>query len=158
MKTYLEPEEIDELEESATNLRDRLLIRILFRLAGRISAIIGITTDDIDFKRETITIKLLKKRTILSCPNCNTRLSKSHKYCPGCSRKINQATREKMEQTRRCILPIDPKTLKMLKEFIDRGGPVNRNIPLGGRIWIPNKTELHPFAARNQGIIIKPLI
>ena len=127
MKTYLEPEEIDKLEESATNFRDKLLIRTLFRLAGRISAIIAIAVNDIDFKKETITIKLLKERTSLSCPNCKTRLSKSHKYCPGCSRKINQATKEIMEQTRRRILPIDPGTLEMLKEFIDRGGPVNRN-------------------------------
>ena len=127
MKAYLEPEEIDRLEESATNLRDKLLIRSLFRLAGRISAIIAITTNDIDFKQETITIKLLKKRNKLSCPHCKSGLSKSHKYCPGCSRKISQATKEKLEQTKRCILPIDPKTLKMLREYIDRGGPVNRN-------------------------------
>ena len=127
MKTYLEPEEIDKLEESATNFRDKLLIRTLFRLAGRISAIIAITTNDIDFKQETITIKLLKKRTRLSCPHCQTRLSKHHIFCPGCSRRISQATREKLEQTRRRILPIDPKTLNMLRDYIDRRGPVSRN-------------------------------
>jgi integrase/recombinase XerD len=82
---------------------------------------------DIDFKQGTVIIKQLKKRTMLFCPHCNTRLSKSHKYCPGCSRKISQATKEKMEQTRRRILPVDPGTLEMLKEFINRGGPVNRN-------------------------------
>ncbi len=127
MKTYPEPEDVKSLEEVANNLRDKLLIRVTYYLAGRISEIIPMAVDDIDFKQGTIIIKQLKKRTMLSCPHCNTRLSKSHKYCPGCSRKISQATKEKMEQTRRRILPIDPGTLEMLKEFIDRGGPVNRN-------------------------------
>lgn len=35
-KAYLEPDEVASLEKMATNLRDRLLIRLLFHL-GRIS-------------------------------------------------------------------------------------------------------------------------
>ena len=31
-RAYLEPDEMARLEESATNLRDRLLIRLLFHL------------------------------------------------------------------------------------------------------------------------------
>ncbi len=127
MKVYLEPEEISKLEEAADNLRDRLLVRLLYFLASRMTSILAIATDDVDFKAGTIIIKHLKERVKLSCPHCRTRLSKSNRYCPGCSQKINQATREKLEETRRHILPIDTKTLKMLKEYIDRGGAVNRN-------------------------------
>ncbi len=127
MKAYLEPEEVELIEKAATNLRDLLLIRLLFRLACRISEALALKVDDIDFMQRIIVIKHLKERVKLSCSHCGTRLSKTNKYCPGCSRKISQATREKLEQTRRRILPIDPSTLKMLKEYIDRGGTVNRN-------------------------------
>lgn len=127
MKTYLEPEDINKLEEAADCLRDKLLIRLLYYSACRISEALGISVDDIDIRQGIITIKHLKERIKLSCSHCGIRLSKSNRYCPRCSRKINKATKEKMEQTRRRILPIEPKTLEMLKEFIDRGGPVNRN-------------------------------
>lgn len=127
MKTYLSPEDIDKLIEAATCLRDKLLVRVLAYTACRISEALAIAVEDIDLNQGTLTINHLKNRIKLSCPHCNTRLSKAHRYCPGCSKKISQATREKLEQTSRRILPIDPKTLKMLKEYIDRGGPVNRN-------------------------------
>lgn len=56
MKTYLDPNEIEQLENAATNLRDKLLIRILFHLGCRISEALAIEVKDIDFKRGTINI------------------------------------------------------------------------------------------------------
>jgi integrase/recombinase XerD len=127
VKAYLEPGEITLLERAAIFLRDRLLVRLLFRLGCRVSEALLLTVKDIDFKQETIMVQHLKERIRLSCPNCKARLSRHHVFCPGCSQKIGQAIREKLEQHRRRILPIDPKTLEMLREYIDRGGPVNRN-------------------------------
>ena len=127
MKSYIEPEEVELLEKAATNLRDLLLVRLLFRLGCRISEALALEVEDIDFGQGIIVINHLKERIKLSCPNCNTRLSKQHVYCPGCSRRINQAIKEKLEQHRKRVLPIDPETLKILKEFIDRGGMVSRN-------------------------------
>jgi integrase/recombinase XerD len=49
MKTYLEPEEITLMEEATTNLRDRLLIRLLFRLGCRVSEALAVAVEDIDF-------------------------------------------------------------------------------------------------------------
>jgi len=40
-KAYLTPEEVKELEEAAEYLRDKLLIRLLFRLGCRISEALG---------------------------------------------------------------------------------------------------------------------
>jgi integrase/recombinase XerD len=49
MKTYIEPEEISCMEQAATNLRDKILIHLLFRLGCRISEALSIKVDDIDF-------------------------------------------------------------------------------------------------------------
>jgi integrase/recombinase XerD len=43
MKSYLEPEEIVLMEQAATNLRDRLLIHLLFHLGCRVSEALALT-------------------------------------------------------------------------------------------------------------------
>ena len=43
---------------------------------------------------------------------------------------MSKAVKEKLEQRRKRILPVDPDTIVLLKEYIDRCGPVNR----GGKL------------------------
>lgn len=123
-KAYLEPEEIARMEKSATNLRDRLLIRLLFRLGCRVSEALGITVDDIDLVKETVTIQHLKTRMELSCPHCGARLGKSHSFCPRCGAKVERALADEKEHRRVRTLPTDDDTLRMLKDYISRGGPM----------------------------------
>ncbi|MFA5368055.1 MAG: site-specific integrase, partial [Dehalococcoidia bacterium] len=82
MRAYLEANEIDRMESAANNLRDKLLIRLLFHLGCRISEVLALTTNDIDLERGTVTILHLKCRIKVSCPQCNTRLGKAHTFCP----------------------------------------------------------------------------
>jgi integrase/recombinase XerD len=91
VKAYLEPNEIVKLENAATNLHDRLLVRLLFHLGCRISEALALTVDDIDFVHDTVTIQHLKIRLNLSCPNCGARLSRSHKFCPTCSKGVEES-------------------------------------------------------------------
>ena len=127
MKAYLDPEEVALMEQAATNLRDRLLIRLLFHLGCRVSEALGLTTEDIDFTRGTVTIKHLKSRLRLSCTGCGQRLGRSHTFCPRCGGKVEKA--QAKQQERRCqrVLPVDGETLSMLKVYIRRGGPVLRD-------------------------------
>jgi integrase/recombinase XerD len=68
IRTYLTLDQVEQLEEIATNLRDRLLIRLLFRLGCLVSEALAIGVDDIDFSNGTIMIKHLKRRIRYSCP------------------------------------------------------------------------------------------
>ena len=122
MKAYLELEEIEKLEQAAEYLRDRLLIRLLFHLGCRISEALGIKTSDIDFKQGLITIQHLKQRIKLSCPECNARLGKGHKFCPVCGHKVENAVTDEKEHRKFRTLPLDEETMKMLKEYLGRGG------------------------------------
>ena len=124
MKAYLEPVEVEKLEEAAEYLRDKLLIRLLSRLGCRVSEALGIAVDDIDFHQGTVTIEHLKTRVKLSCPQCGARLSKTARFCPGCGVGVEKAVSEEKEHRRRRTLPADVNTLDMLKEYIDHGGPV----------------------------------
>ena len=125
-KAYLELDEVARLEKSTTNLRDRLLIRLLFHLGCRVSEALGIKVEDIDMVNRTITIQHLKTRIQLCCSHCGARLGRSHTYCPKCGARVEKAIAEEREHRRVRTLPIDGETVRMLKDYISRGGPVSR--------------------------------
>jgi len=127
MKAYLEPNEIEQLENAATYMRDKLLVRLLFRLGCRISEALGIEVENVDFMQSTITIQHLKFRTNLSCPNCGARLGKSHTFCPKCGIKVEQVIAREGEHRRQRVLPIDKDSLGLLQEYVKHGGPVFKN-------------------------------
>ena len=104
MKTYLEPAEIELMELATICLRDRLLIRLLFRLGCRVSEALSIKLNNIDFEQATVTILHLKTRIRLLCPKCKARLAKRHQFCPECGEEVNEATKRQQEH-RLCYLP-----------------------------------------------------
>jgi integrase/recombinase XerD len=132
MKAYVEPEEIALMEKAATNLRDRLLIRLLFHLGCRVSEALALKVEDIDFANGTVTIVHLKVRLKVSCQNCGVRLGRSHAFCPKCGVKVEEVVAEEQEHRRMRTLPIDDGTVELLRDYIRRGGAV----PRGGKILI----------------------
>jgi len=141
VKAYVELEEITLMEEAATNLRDRLLIRLLFRLGCRISEALALEVKHVDLTQSTVTIEHLKVRLKLSCPKCGARLGKTHHFCPSCGDDVEKALARELQHRRVRTLPIDGETLEMLRDYIRRGGPVPREgkVPIFGinrhRAW-----------------------
>jgi len=127
MKTYLKQEEIEMMGKAATNFRDRLLIQMLFRLGCRVSEALGVTVEDIDLTKGTVTIQHLKAHLKLSCAGCGQRLGRYHVFCPSCGSKIEKAQTEQQEHHRQRVLPVDDDTLKTLRDYVHRGGPVDRD-------------------------------
>ena len=127
IKTYLEPVEVTRLSKAATNLRDLLLILLLFHLGCRISEALTLTVEDIDLIKGLVSIQHLKTRLKLSCPICDMQLGRRHSYCPKCGTKVEEAVSEAQEHRRIRTLPIDDDTRQMLQDFIRRGGPVTRD-------------------------------
>ena len=127
MKTYLELIEITAMEKVAGNLRDRLLIRLLFYLGCRISEALALTVTDIDFAAGTVSIRHLKSRLELSCPNCGARLGVTHVFCPKCGVKVEGRVAKEQQYRRQRVLPVDKDTMKTIKQYVDRGGSVLRD-------------------------------
>ncbi len=126
MKAYLEIEETEKLESVAQYLRDKLLIRFLTRLGCRISEALALKVEDIDFAKGTVTIQHLKLRIKVACPQCGAGLGKSHTFCPRCGVRVEKAVTREQEHRRMRTLPMDRDTLEMLKDYIKRGGSVNK--------------------------------
>ncbi|MBA7697434.1 Tyrosine recombinase XerC [subsurface metagenome] len=124
IKPYLKIYEVASLENEATNLRDKLLIRLLFHLGCRISEALSLTVESLDFVHGTVTIQHLKTRLNLSCPNCSARLGRTHSFCSKCGKEVSRAVAKEQEHRRMRTLPLDQDTLAMLKDYIERGGTV----------------------------------
>ncbi len=115
------------MEKVAGNLRDQLLIRLLFHLGCRISEALVLTVTGIDFTAGTVTIKHLKSRLELSCPNCGARLGVTHVFCPKCGVKVEDRVAKEQQYRRQRVLPVDKDTMKTIKQYVDHGGPVLRD-------------------------------
>jgi integrase/recombinase XerD len=126
MKAYVEPHEVILIENAATNLRDRLLVSLLFHLGCRVSEALSLKVDDIDFVQGTVRIEHLKACVNLACPACSARLGKNHSFCPKCGAKVAETIAKEQQHRRMRVLPLDKDTSDMLKDFIKRGGPVSR--------------------------------
>jgi len=127
MKAYLEPVDIEMMERVAGCLRDRLLIRILFRLGCRVSEALALKVSDIDFEQGNITILHLKTRIRLSCPKCKARLGRRHQFCPECGEEVNKARKRQQEHRRIRTLPVDRDTLEMLRDHIDSNQEISHD-------------------------------
>jgi len=129
----LEPEQVETLIAATTNPRDRAFIALLARTGIRISECIELKTSDIDSKRGTLTIVHLKERLKLKCPNCGEILGKRHLFCPGCGNKVDQAIREKVDQRRQRMIPVDRNTLRLIDEYLQW----RRKFPYQGSLVFP---------------------
>jgi integrase/recombinase XerD len=119
MKTYLNPKEVAIMEKCAISKRDRLLIRLLFRLGCRVSELLALKRGEVNYQDKTITIIQLKKRIKTSCPKCKSILAVKHRYCPECGMEILKAAKDKKNNKRIRILPIDRKTLSLLEAYLN---------------------------------------
>lgn len=126
IKTYLEPVEVSKMETASNNLRDRLLIRLLFHLGCRVSEALALSPDDINFSLGTVTILHLKRRIKITCPNCSKALSASSVFCPKCGVKVATVILKEQDYRRQRVIPLDRETMNLVKEYIRRGGVVRR--------------------------------
>ena len=118
LKGHVDPEQVDRLIAAATNPRDKAFIGLLARTGIRISEAIELKTSDIDFQRGILTIVHLKEKSRLKCPHCGGSLGKRHVFCPSCGNKVDKAIREKIEQRRQRMIPVDHNTLRRIDEYL----------------------------------------
>lgn len=131
-KTYIEPEDVDKLEEAAGNLRDQLLIRLIFWLGCRVSEALGIRVpEDIDFENSIITIQHLKVRVRRTCPFCGNRLAKTALYCSKCSSKVIVVRETAQERPMMRQIPVDRDTMELVQYYIEQDGTTGRLFKIG---------------------------
>ena len=138
MKTFVEVSEVDLLEANAVTfdrraqawvpcLRNRLLIRLIFRTGCRVGEVLPLGVEDVDLDLAMAKVVKEKDRLQLFCSVCGQRLARAHRFCPGCAREVSAPEKRLQESRRQRIIPLDQETVVMLRDFIERGGPVMKN-------------------------------
>lgn len=90
LKGYLGPDQVQKLMDSASNIRDELLVRIPWRTGIRVSELIAIRIQDIDFDNRAVFIKVQKVRR-----------------------------KDGVVQERKRVVPIDRGTLNMIEDYLE---------------------------------------
>lgn len=121
-KEYLEPADSSLIEDAAQCLRDKVLIRLLRRLGCRVGEVLGLEERHIDFAKRQVKIEHEKLHINLSCPACDTRLSKKYVVCPTCGRGVEAAIAKESATRHLRKIPVDQDTLKLIREYIKAGG------------------------------------
>jgi integrase/recombinase XerD len=124
---------VERLMAAATNPRDRAFIALLARSGIRISEAIQLKVSDIDLEGGTLTIVHLKERSKLKCPHCGDSLGKRHLFCPGCGNRVDKSIREKVEQRRQRMIPVDRNTLRLMEDYLQW----RRQFPYRGPLVFP---------------------
>jgi len=120
LRTHLFEDEINSLIKAAPNLRDKIIIRFLFRTACRVSELCSIKLDDIDLAEGLVLIQHLKRVPRVICPACGGRTGSKSKFCPKCGGSLKTAQGMDVEQRRRRLIPIDHETCKLIEEYLSR--------------------------------------
>ncbi len=117
IKTYLTPKEIDSLIEVTDNLRDRLIIRFLFRAGCRVSELLSLRLDNIDWGSGMIMIRHLKSMPRKKCSSCGKSVGRRVQFCPYCGSPPGKV--EVKEEERFRLIALDQETLEMARRYVD---------------------------------------
>lgn len=126
-KEYLEASEASAIEDAATSLRDKLLIRLFRRLGCRVSEVLHLEEKHIDYTMRQVKIEHEKMRVAMFCPYCpqdgnKTRLGKKAIFCPVCGKEVRKAVEKATMERHLRKIPVDSDTLKLITLYIRKGG------------------------------------
>jgi len=120
LKTYLENGEIERLIEAAPTLRDKLIIRFLFRVGCRVSELVNIKASEVDFRRGLVLIHHLKSNPVKKeCPQCKKKIGVRQSFCPRCGADARQAPAPEGSERMR-LVRVDHRTLELTQEYLQK--------------------------------------
>jgi len=119
LKTVLTPEEIKAMISYAENLRDKMVISFLADTGCRVSELLQLNVDQIDFDQKLVLIPHLKVGLRKRCPGCSKSTGRSQNFCPRCGTDISGIVAEGIEERHR-LINVGEQTLNLCREYIDK--------------------------------------
>lgn len=119
IKTTLTSDEIMRMIDAAPTLRDKAIIAFLADTGCRVSELLGVKLEDIDFERGIVLIPHLKVGLRKKCPQCGKTAGRRQNFCPKCGSDISKVETEGAEERKR-LISIGENTLRLCQEYIER--------------------------------------
>jgi integrase/recombinase XerD len=172
IKTTLTSDEITQMIALAPTLRDKVIISFMADTGCRVSEMLSVKLDDIDFGKGIVLIPHLKVGLRKKCPKCGKSTGRRQKFCPQCGIDISNIEAEGTEERTR-LINIGEDTLKLCQEYLaqrenksDHLVPLTRqmvyyilrqaaeNIGLKGKVILNPETGkkhyVHPHSMRDS--------
>jgi len=119
LKTFLTSDEVREMVEAAPTLRDKVIVSFLADTGCRVSELLRLKTQHIDFDRRLVLIPHLKAGLKKKCPGCGRAVGRRHNFCPKCGKNISNVEAEGSEERTR-LVNVGDETLNLCREYIEK--------------------------------------
>ena len=118
IKTHFEASEIRAMVDNAPYLRDKVLLSFYGDTGARLSELLRVKVEHIDFERGIVLIPHLKhgskKR---KCPNCDRSSGYKRPFCANCGSTLPAMPPDMEEKTR--LINIGDNTLALIKKYLE---------------------------------------
>lgn len=124
IKTTLTPEEIRQMIDNATYLRDKVILSFYADTGARCSELLRIKPEHIDFDACVVMIPHLKRGIRKFCPKCGHRAGRNTPFCSKCGTSLAKVEAEGIDERNR-LINISEGTRDLLKEYIAAAKPTD---------------------------------
>lgn len=118
MKTYLTPKEIRKMIDLAPILRDKVIISFLADTGARVSELLKVTPENIDFEKNLVLIPHLKQGLKKKCPQCHRQAGRRQAFCSHCGVDLSHVVAEGIEERSR-LISVGANTIKLFQQYIE---------------------------------------
>lgn len=119
LKTYLTSKEIRGMIDLAPTLRDKVVISLLANTGCRVSELLSIKVDHLDFENNLVLISHLKHGIKKRCPKCNKQSGRSTAFCSHCGADLSKTTAEGIDEKKR-LLNVGKDTMTLIADYIEK--------------------------------------
>ena len=154
-KTTLSPEEIQAMFSACRCQRDQVLLQFYADTGCRVTELLKIKVEDIDFKQRLVRIPHLKRGAKKHCPVCSHIAGHNSRWCVKCGSDLSQIQPIGLENRGR-LVTIGEVTAKILKDFTEGMGKQERVIALTRQHVYHIIRELSAAAGLKGKILLNP--
>jgi integrase len=134
IKTFLTSEEIQRMIANCQYLRDRALLAFYADSGCRVSELLSLKVENIDFDSGEVLIPHLKRGVRKKCPQCGFSAGRSQKFCAKCGTDLIKIQAEGVLDRSR-LISIGDFSLNLLREFTADMAPGDHVFNLS-RQWV----------------------
>jgi len=118
IKTYLVSEEIQQMINQASCLRDQLILSFYSDTGCRVSELLKLKVENLDLESKTVLIAHLKRGIKKKCPTCGRAGGRNTAFCSKCGKDLSKVAAEGIEERNRLISIGEP-TTELLRKYTE---------------------------------------
>ena len=116
IKTFITWEEIQQMQQNAESLRDRLIIAFLGDAGCRVTELLKVKVEDIDIENGLVLIHHLKRGLRKAC-ECGKGTGRSQKFCSYCGADVSKIIAVGIEERSR-LINMGDETVALIEEYV----------------------------------------